>query len=101
LYAAALQKMRPDEIVARMEYRTFRDPKAVHQLNLVPLKTGKIHDAPEAQAKLDNALNAVAARIRDARSGSLPASPVKSCGCSPYCPARDVCRVPGGPEDLF
>ena len=33
LYTAALQQLRPEDLVARMEYRTIREPKPVHTLS--------------------------------------------------------------------
>ena len=101
LYAAALRVTRPEDEVARMEYRTIRSPKAVHQLTLVPIKKGEVqHAAAEAaEAKLATALAAAGGKIAQVRRGELPAVPTPSAGCSPYCPARDVCRIPGGPKD--
>ncbi len=100
LYAAALQQLRPDDLLARMEYRTIRSPKPVHSLSLAPLKKGELQDAPEAEEKLEAALNAAGRRVAQVRAGVLPADPTPSCGCSPYCPARDVCRIPGGPVEV-
>lgn len=100
LYAAALQQLRPDDLVARMEYRSIRKPKPIHTLSLAPVKGGAVQDAPEAEEKLAKALDDAARRVREIRRGELPANPAPSCGCSPYCPARDICRIPGGPVDL-
>ena len=99
LYAAALQQLRPNDVVARMEYRTLRSPEIVHQLSLAPLKGGAVQDAPEADEKLAGALAAAGRRVAQVRAGELPAEPTASCGCSPYCPARDICRIPGGPVE--
>ncbi len=99
LYAAALQQLRPNDLLARMEYRSIRPPKPVHSLSFAPLKKGELQDAPEAGEKLAAALGAAGKRIADVRAGVLPADPAVSCGCSPYCPARDVCRIPGGPVE--
>lgn len=100
LYAAALERLRPEDIVARMEYRTLRNPKPVHVLSLHPMKKGELQDAPEARERLDAALDAAGRLITDLRGGVLPAYPAPSAGCSPYCPARDICRIPGGPRDV-
>ncbi len=100
LYAAALRAARPDDEVARMEYRTIRGPKAVHQLTLVPIKKGEVQDAAAAEEKLAAALDAAGTKITQLRHGELPAVPTPTAGCSPYCPARDVCRIPGGPKDV-
>ena len=99
LYAAALQQLRSTDQLARMEYRTIRNPKVVHALSLAPLKKGELQDAPEAEEKLAMALDAAGKRVGQVRDGVLPADPAPSCGCSPYCPARDVCRIPGGPVE--
>ena len=100
LYSAALRAARPEDQVARMEYRSIRGPKPVHQLSLVPVRKGETLDAPEAEQKLTDALAAAGAKIAQLRRGELPAAPTPSAGCSPYCPARDICRIPGGPRDV-
>jgi len=99
LYAAALRVLRPNDLVARMEYRSIRSPKEYHQLVLAPVKKGEVQDATEAEEKLMGALAAAGRKIAEIRRGELPAAPTPSAGCSPYCPARDVCRIPGGPVD--
>jgi hypothetical protein len=101
LYAAALQVLRPEYQLARMEYRTIRKPEPVHVLSLAPVKAKAVQEAPEAEQKLSNALIDAGERIAEIRDGSLPAAPTDSCGCSPYCPARDVCRIPGGPREVW
>lgn len=100
LYAAALRQLNPDDLLARMEYRTVRKPEAVHTLSLAPVKAKAVQDAPDAESKLSGALDAAGRRVEQVRAGELPASPAASCGCSPYCPARDICRIPGGPVEL-
>ena len=100
LYAAALRALRPGDQLARMEYRIIRGAKAVHQLVLAPMKGDEIQDAPDAEEKLARALDAAGERIAQVRRGELPAAYTPSAGCSKYCPARDICRVPGGPKDV-
>lgn len=100
LYAAALRALHPGDQLARMEYRTIRKPEVVHQLVLAPLKGDALQDAPEAEAKLARALDAAGTKIAELRRGDLPISPTESAGCSKYCPARDICRIPGGPQDV-
>lgn len=103
LYAKALQRDFPEQRVARMEYRTLSaKPERVHALSLAPVEKGVLVDgeaAGDAQRQLDAALDAAGRRVRAARSGELPAAPAPSAGCSPYCPARDICRIPGGPRE--
>ncbi len=104
LYAAVLRLQYPDSLLAHMEYRTLRTPKVVHQLKFVNIrnaakKLSTLEINPTAEEQLDAAMNAAARRIEMVRNGELPTNPTLSCGCSPYCPARDVCRVPGGPVD--
>ncbi|MCX5762843.1 MAG: PD-(D/E)XK nuclease family protein [Gemmatimonadetes bacterium] len=101
LYAAALQQLRPQDLVARMEYRTLRSPETVHALSLAPVAKGALQAAPEAEQKLADALDAAGRRVQQVRDGVFPADPAPSCGCSPYCPARDICRIPGGPVELW
>lgn len=100
LYVAALQHERPNDLVARLEYRTLRNPKSVHSLSLAPVRKGEVVDAPDATEKLALALDAAGHRVAALRNGEFPAQPTASCGCSKYCPARDICRIPGGPRDV-
>lgn len=100
LYVAALRHERPGDLVARLEYRTLRNPKAVHALSLAPLAKGELQDADDAEEKLALALDAAGRRVAQLRNGEYPAEPTASCGCSKYCPARDVCRIPGGPRTV-
>lgn len=99
LYAAALAALRPGHVVARMEYRTLRRPEVVHQLALFGVKGSEIVGMPDSLARLEVALGKAGVLITDIRSGVLPAAPTRSSGCPPFCPARDVCRIPGGPRD--
>lgn len=104
LYAAVLRQEYPDSLLAHMEYRTLRTPKVVHQLKFVNIKNAAkkpstLEINPTAEEQLNEAMNAAARRVEMVRSGELPTNPTSSCGCSPYCPARDVCRIPGGPVD--
>ncbi len=108
LYAAVLREQFRDATLARLEYRTLRKPKAVHSLQFVGVVKGDGRGAdasfsaafkPDAERQLTEALDAAGRRVRAVRLGQLPAAPVPSCGCSPYCPARDICRIPGGPVE--
>lgn len=102
LYAKALQQRFPDKQVVRMEYRTIgSSAERVHVLSLAPVERGALasDDAVEAaEAQLAGALDAAGRRVRAVRDGKLPTLPTPSAGCSPYCPARDICRIPGGPR---
>lgn len=103
LYAKALQQEFTEQRVVRMEYRTLAaKPERLHVLSLAPVEKGSLAEGEateEAQQTLDAALDAAGRRVRAARSGMLPAAPAPSAGCSPYCPARDICRIPGGPRE--
>ncbi len=104
LYAAVLRQQFPDSLLAHLEYRTLRTPKVVHQLKFVNVrnaakKPSSLETNPTAEDQLTDAMNAAARRITMVRGGELPTNPTPSCGCSPYCPARDVCRIPGGPVE--
>lgn len=101
LYAAALQQLRPNDLLARMEYRTLRSPEVIHSLSLAPVAKGAVQDAPDAKMKLAEAIDAAGRRVQQIRGGEFPADPAPSCGCSPYCPARDICRIPGGPVEVW
>ncbi len=107
LYALALRQLSIGGSVrslARLEYRTLKRPKAVHTLDFVTLKLVKkereLQEVPEAEDALAGALSHAAAKVQQARTGVLPASPTDSCGCSPYCVARDICRIPNGPREV-
>jgi hypothetical protein len=103
LYAAVLRKLRPEQTLARLEYRTLRAPATVHQLDFSPLvKAGAemaVQGNPEAEEKLAHALDVAGSHIAAVRDGIVPTAPKDSTGCSPYCPARDICRIPGGPVE--
>lgn len=100
LYAHALSQLRPDAVVARVEYRAIRQRKTVHSLELyqVDRKTHEIIADESAAARLDAALDAVAGHVQRARRGEFPAAPAESCGCPDFCPSIEICRVPGGPR---
>ena len=100
LYAYALTQLRPDDTVARVEYRAIRQRKTVHSLELyqVDRKTHEIIADAAAQTRLDAALDAVAGHVQRARRGEFPAAPAESCGCPDFCPSIEICRVPGGPR---
>ena len=102
LYAAALRALRPEDRLARIAYRSIRGPAELHVLNLAPVRKGEVQQAAaqEAEAQLAAALAAAARRIREVRRGEFPAAPAPSAGCSPFCAARDICRIPGGPVDV-
>ncbi len=107
LYAKALETLYPEHTLARLEYRTLKKPESIHTLEFVKVATvgkGKSAakvaiDVPDAVERLTEALSHAGQRVRQARAGTLPASPASSCGCSPYCVARDICRIPGGPVE--
>lgn len=105
LYAEVMRQLMPDGDLARLEYRTLRSPEVVHQLQFVSVqssgkpgnKTFAAVGSEEAYAQFTAALDAAGRRVLQARAGEFPAGPAPSCGCSPFCAARDVCRIPGGP----
>jgi RecB family exonuclease len=100
LYALALEKLRPDHEVARVEYLTLRNPEPVHSLQLYQV-TGK-GKAPArnegAVAQWQHALDDAVEHVKNARGGEFPAAPPASCGCPPWCHGWDICRVKGGPR---
>jgi hypothetical protein len=83
-----------------VEYRALRRPAVVHRLNLFTVEKNA-HDVKEdagAQARLEKALDDAVLHVRGVRDGCFPAAPASSCGCPPFCHARDICRVKGGPK---
>ena len=103
LYAAVLRTLHPDLQLAHLENRVLRQPKIVHQLKFVTVKNQKGKSSVEldasAEEKMTTALSAAARNVKQVRNAEFAARPTDSCGCSPFCPARDVCRLPGGPID--
>jgi RecB family exonuclease len=102
LYLHALQQVHAGDMPVRVEYRALRSPEIIHSLNLYSVAKGTT--APEENARavalLDAALDAAALHVRGARDGCFPAAPARSCGCPPFCHARDICRVKDGPTPL-
>jgi ATP-dependent helicase/DNAse subunit B len=98
LYACALLHLRPEAMISRVEYRTFRKAPAKVPLPLVAVEDGKLVPAPDGRDRLESALDAVVRHVRAVRAGEFPARPAPSCQCPPFCHAWDICRVPGGPR---
>ena len=103
LYAHALRTLHPDSRIARTEYRAVKSREAVHVLQLatVDWKTGDILPDAEAAMRLETSLDAVVAHVRSIRGGSFPIAVPPTCTCPPWCPGRDICRIPGGPREAF
>jgi hypothetical protein len=99
LYAHALSVLRPGARVARVEYRAVKQAERNHMLSMVKVskKAGVQSDA-EAEARMAQSLDAVAAHVLAIRGGRFPARPAPSCHCPPFCHAWDICRVKGGPD---
>ena len=99
LYAHALHVTTGHE-VARVAYRSLRDGETVHELQLwtIDRATGEPVPNPEARARLAAALDRAAAHVARVRRAEFPADPPASCGCPPFCHAREICRVAGGPR---
>jgi RecB family exonuclease len=105
LYAWAVTQLRPGSQVSRTEYRALRSGEFVLQLQLVEVR-GKanaktITPVEEGETRLERALDAVVGYVRDVRAGQYPTRPKPSSGCSSFCPSWDICRVKGGPVDLW
>ncbi|CAN5708922.1 hypothetical protein BH23GEM9_BH23GEM9_17450 [soil metagenome] len=98
LYAYALTQIREGSAAARVEYRAIRTPKRVHSLPLYRYDGDTLVADDNAMEKYENALKDVARHISAARGGSFAADPPPSCNCPPFCHARDICRIPGGPR---
>lgn len=103
LYAHALRTLYPDARIARTEYRAVKSREAVHVLQLatVDWKTGAIVPDAEAALRLESSLDAVVSHVRSIRGGVFPLAVPSSCTCPPWCPGRDICRIPGGPREAF
>jgi ATP-dependent helicase/nuclease subunit B len=99
LYAHALAQIRPGTVAARVEYRSIKGRKRVHQLPLyLVTKDGLVED-PKAREKYEQALSDVARQVTAARDGTFTPLPPPSCNCPPFCHARDICRIAGGPRE--
>jgi hypothetical protein len=101
LYAKALEKLEPGAVPARIEYRAIQQQEIVHALQLHSFVKKALCDDPEQSEKLDQALVDAAKVVRRARAADFPARYAASCKCPSFCPAWDVCRVKGGPQDPF
>ncbi len=103
LYAHALRALYPESRIARTEYRAVKSREAVHVLQLatVDWKTGTILPDPDAARRLESSLDAVVSHVRSIRGGVFPLAVPPSCTCAPWCPGRDICRIPGGPREAF
>jgi hypothetical protein len=103
LYAHALTELIPGSAIASSEYRALKQRTSVHTLRLqrVDRTDGTIEPDEDAEAKMEQALDDAAAHVRRVRDGVFPAAPPPSCHCPNYCHAREICRVAGGPRELF
>ena len=102
LYAYALAQIRPGSATARVEYRAIKKPARVHTLPLYRYdkKLGLTEDADKVD-QYENALHDVVRHVSAARTGAFPPEPPPSCNCPPFCHARDICRIAGGPRGLW
>lgn len=100
LYAYALSHLRPSEELARIGYLIVKKPELVQALELYRYdrKQQAVESQDDAQDRWREALGAAIGHVRRARAGEFPADPPPSCGCPPWCHAREICRVKGGPE---
>jgi len=100
LYAHALANLQPGVSVARVEYRSLRRPKALHQLQLhqVERRSQALFANAGDAARMEEALDQIPRLVRSIRRGEFPVRPAPSCGSPPFCHARDICRIPGGPR---
>jgi superfamily I DNA/RNA helicase/RecB family exonuclease len=99
LYARVLEELYPGRTVSRIEYRTLKGRSVEHGLQLYQVsKLPAIEENIIDNERMVTALRAAAGHVRAARAGEFPARPAPSCGCPSWCPAIDVCRVPGGPR---
>jgi hypothetical protein len=104
LYAEVLQQLYPNDQLARMEYRALNTPATVHMLSMAPVtRTKKFVGLNPDDADVERkaaALESAARQVRRVRGGDLPIAPTTLAGCSSYCVARDICRIPGGPVNV-
>jgi RecB family exonuclease len=100
LYAYALTQIRPGSEPARVEYRTIRNRDRAHTLALYKYDKFGLNADDKAREKYESALHHVARHVRSARAGEFPPDPPPSCTCPPFCHARDICRIPGGPRSM-
>jgi RecB family exonuclease len=98
LYAMALEQLRPGARAALVEYRTIKGRERVHTLPLYRFEKQVLSEDDEARDQHESALKHVARHIRAARGGEFAADPPSTCNCPSFCPARDICRIPGGPR---
>ncbi len=102
LYAHALAGLTPGRRPARVEYRSVRGRETVHTLaiqSVDPKSEIRVQDR-ENRERLEKALDTAVDTALKVRDGMFPADPAPSCGCPPFCHARDICRVAGGPREV-
>lgn len=101
LYAHALARLEDGRKVSRVEYRALKQGEAVHTLQLyeVDARSGALVRCRDGNERLERALDAAVRHVLRVRGGLFPAAPAPSCGCPPFCHARDICRVKGGPVE--
>ncbi|HEX5580867.1 MAG TPA: PD-(D/E)XK nuclease family protein, partial [Gemmatimonadaceae bacterium] len=99
IYARVLEELYPGESVSRIEYRSLKGKEVKHALQLYQVsKLPALEENDDDNERMMGAMTAIARHVTNARAGRFPAAPAPSCGCPSYCPAIDVCRVPGGPR---
>jgi len=103
LYAHALGNIRPDAVVSRLEYRAIRQREVVQrlQLHVYDKRAGEVIESEEGMAQMEGSLDAAVRHVQRVRAGEFPADPPESCGCPSFCHGRDICRVKGGPREIY
>ncbi len=99
IYARVLEELYPGSSVSRIEYRSLGGKEVKHQLQLYGVsKLPALEESDTDNERMLGAMSAIARHVTSARAGHFPARPAPSSGCPSYCPAIDICRVPGGPR---
>jgi RecB family exonuclease len=101
LYGLVLTRLYPEIRLARLEYRTLNkgESKLALRLGQFDSKGAALEPEGEDHERFANAVSAVRHAAERAMRGDFAVRPAPSAGCSPYCVARDICRIPGGPRD--
>lgn len=101
LYGLVLRALEPEAQVARLEYRALStgDEKLGLRLAQFDSKGQALEPGPHGETYA-KALMAIRRAAERALTGDFRVAPAPTAGCSPYCSARDTCRIPGGPRTV-
>lgn len=101
LYGLVLTHLDPEIQLARLEYRALStgEEKLGLRLGQFDSKGEALESEGNAHEQFAKAVDAVRRAAERATRGDFVVRPAPTAGCSPYCVARDICRIAGGPRE--